>query len=170
MHRSCNPGASQLQPGCIAAATLRARPASTPSAQVRANWLDTLLHAHFNRTLWRRVAAEWPGERGGAALRAELARFRALRAAVRRRCGACEAAGVGPCLARARAAPAAEVTPHLCWMLSQETLILSLTLTLTLTPTPTPTLTLALTLSPTPAPTLTQSLTPTPTPTLTRST
>jgi len=25
---------------------------------VRANWLDTLLHAHFNRTLWRHVAAE----------------------------------------------------------------------------------------------------------------
>ena len=45
---------------------------------VRANWLDTLLHAHFNRTLWRRIDAEWPGARGGAALQAELARFRAL--------------------------------------------------------------------------------------------
>ena len=114
VYPSCNPACLGCNPACLVAAT-------TFSVQVRANWLDTLLHAHFNRTLWRHVAAEWPGEKGGAALRTELARFRTLRAGVLRRCGACEEAGVGPCLARARAAPAAEVTPHLCWMLSQDT-------------------------------------------------
>jgi len=129
---------------------------------LRANWLDTLLHAHFNRTLWRQLEQQWPGEPGRAALQArtarslarasphassragtarlswpspaptppfrapqaELAAFRALRAEVLRRCAACDKEGAAPCLARARRAAgggAAEVTPHLCWMLSQDT-------------------------------------------------
>ena len=103
---------------------------------LRANWLDTLLHVHFNRTLWRRVEQTYGGGSvGEARLRRELAQFRALRATVLRRCAACERDGVGRCLARAHAqagggaggvaagagAARPDVTPHLCWMLSQDT-------------------------------------------------
>ena len=109
---------------------------------LRANWLDTLLHVHFNRTLWRRVEQTYgKGSDGEGKLRGELAQFRALRATVLRRCAACERDGVGRCLARAHAAAGGggtadasagagagagammqpEVTPHLCWMLSQDT-------------------------------------------------
>jgi len=44
--------------------------------------MDSLAYIHLNQTLFRRIDEIWPGEQGREAFAAELASFRALRAAV----------------------------------------------------------------------------------------
>jgi len=86
---------------------------------LRANWLDSLAYMYFNATLWKRIGEFWPGE-AGANLQAELASFRRTRAAVLTGCRACEQLGAAACLEAARASPA-QVPPHFCWSLRQDT-------------------------------------------------
>ena len=87
---------------------------------MRANWLDSMAYMHFNRSLWRQIRDEWPGAAGAAAMKAELATFRAARAALKTGCEACERLGAAGCLAMARRTTG-QPPPHLCWSVRQDT-------------------------------------------------
>lgn len=87
---------------------------------LRANWLDALAYLHFNATLWTQVGQLWPGKEGAAALRQELASFRATRARLVDGCNECERLGAARCLDLARSVARAP-PPHLCWSLRQDT-------------------------------------------------
>ena len=89
-------------------------------AALRANWLDSLAYMYFNATLWERIEQVWSGPTGQASFVAELATFRATRAAIVASCVGCEGMGSQRCLDEARATPG-RPSPHFCWTLRQDT-------------------------------------------------